>query len=284
MKRILIAGCGDVGSALGVALAAQGHQVYGLRRNVSALPNGIRPVTADLTDPDSMKQLPTVDVVFYTAAASGGTEVAYRNAYVLGVQNVLAALKHAGQAIERVIMIGSTSVYGQNDGSWVDESSPTEPQSFRGEILLEGEQLIKNGPYPGIVARFSGIYGPGRYRMFRAVAGGAQADETGEIQYSNRIHTKDGVRALIHLMSLPNFEDTYLITDGESPPQAEVITFLRNLLVEKGIEIAPDGTTLPRRGGNKRCSNKRLLDSGFVFQYPSHRDGYRQLIDGWQQG
>jgi hypothetical protein len=30
--------------------------------------------------------------------------------------------------------------------------------------------------------------------------------------------------------------------------------------------------------GNKRCSNQRLLDSGFVFRYPSYRDGYIELI------
>lgn len=281
MKRVLIAGCGDVGTALGLALLAKDHEVYGLRRNVAKLPGGIKPVAADLTDPTSLTSLPTVEIVFYTAAAGGGDEAAYRNAYMVGVANLEKALLDAGQKIERLIMIGSTSVYGQSDGEWVDETSPTEPSSFRGRILLEGERLVKKGPFPGIVARFSGIYGPGRYRMFRAVAAGAAVDDSRGLQYSNRIHRDDGVRALMHLMTVANFEDTYLITDGEAPTQQEVVDFLRQLLQEHSIGIMPDGTTLPNRGGNKRCSNARLLASGFSPRYPNYRDGYRDLINDW---
>jgi hypothetical protein len=28
----------------------------------------------------------------------------------------------------------------------------------------------------------------------------------------------------------------------------------------------------------RRCSNKKLLDSGYQFQYPSFREGYTQLL------
>lgn len=283
MKRVLIAGCGDVGTALGMALLAEGHEVHGLRRNVSLLPQGIRPVAADLNDPETLKQLPQVDVVFYTAAATEGSESAYRRAYMEGVAHLMRALLDDDQKIQRFIMIGSTSVYAQSDGSWVDEETATEPDSFRGRILLEGERLVKDGPFDGVVARFSGIYGPGRYRMFRAIASGAVADESDGEQYTNRIHRDDGVRALIHLMNLEQCQDTYLITDGEAPPQSEVVAYLRQLLQDHSIGIVDSDKTLPSRGGNKRCSNKRLLDSGFSLRYPSYRDGYRDLITDWLQ-
>ena len=47
--RVLIAGCGDVGSTLAAALLQDGHAVYGLKRNPSTLPAGVRAVQADLT-------------------------------------------------------------------------------------------------------------------------------------------------------------------------------------------------------------------------------------------
>ncbi|MCP4065801.1 MAG: DUF1731 domain-containing protein, partial [Gammaproteobacteria bacterium] len=33
------------------------------------------------------------------------------------------------------------------------------------------------------------------------------------------------------------------------------------------------------RAGSKRCSNKRLLGTGFQFRYPDFRAGYRDMID-----
>jgi predicted dinucleotide-binding enzyme len=52
--RILIAGCGDVGAALGVELATGGHEVWGLRRDPAGLPAAIRPLRADLTRPATL--------------------------------------------------------------------------------------------------------------------------------------------------------------------------------------------------------------------------------------
>ena len=94
MPRILIAGCGDVGGALGVRLLDDGHEVFGLRRNVGKLPQGLKPVAADLTMPEALHEsLPgDVDMLVYTAAASGFDDEAYRRAYVAGLGNVLGAM------------------------------------------------------------------------------------------------------------------------------------------------------------------------------------------------
>ena len=39
--RVLIAGCGDVGSLLAATLLTDGHEVHGLKRDVSSLPRGV---------------------------------------------------------------------------------------------------------------------------------------------------------------------------------------------------------------------------------------------------
>jgi nucleoside-diphosphate-sugar epimerase len=46
--RVLMAGCGYVGSALGLLLTAEGHLVFGLRRDTSTLSSSITPVQVDL--------------------------------------------------------------------------------------------------------------------------------------------------------------------------------------------------------------------------------------------
>ena len=61
--KILIAGCGDLGTALGVALATAGDEVYGLRRQAGRLPAPLRPLAADLGAPETIRDLPAVEAV-----------------------------------------------------------------------------------------------------------------------------------------------------------------------------------------------------------------------------
>ena len=59
--KILIAGCGYVGSALAAELVADGHDVWGLRRRFADVPAGVRPVEADLSLPSDLHELPPGD-------------------------------------------------------------------------------------------------------------------------------------------------------------------------------------------------------------------------------
>ncbi len=44
----------------------------------------------------------------------------------------------------------------------MDEESPTEPQSYSGKRLLEGECGVLGSTFSATVLRLGGIYGPGR--------------------------------------------------------------------------------------------------------------------------
>ena len=114
MSRIVIAGCGDVGTRLGLTLSAAGHEVWGLRRQPQRLPDPIRPLAADLRDPNTLGTLPEgIDALYYTAAAGGYREENYRAAYVdgelglkgmyVGVPTVIGA-----NGVEKVIDIKMT--------------------------------------------------------------------------------------------------------------------------------------------------------------------------------
>lgn len=291
MARILIAGCGDVGTALGLILSAAGHTVWGLKRHPADLPTPLQPLAADLADPATLSALPpALDAVVYSAAAAGFSEAHYQAAYVAGVRNLLNALRQAGQRPQRLLFTSSTSVYAQHQGEWVDEDSPAEADGFSGRCLREGERLMWDSGWPAVVARFGGIYGPGRTRLIDGIREGSATGFAGPPIYTNRIHRDDCARALAHLLACPAPEPLYIAVDDDPAPLNEVLDWLADQLKvprpprlaqppgKPGAEIRRDSAT--RLRASKRCRNARLRASGFQFRYPSYREGYAKLLSG----
>lgn len=280
MANVLIAGCGYVGTALGNRLAAEGHTVWGLRRRPVTLPPAIRPFAADLIAPKTLQTLPpALDVVFYTAATDAHDDAAYRAVYVEGLRNVLRALDLQRQHPRRVLFTSSTGVYAQSCGEWVDETSHAEPADCAGIRLLEGECLLLEGPFPATVLRLGGIYGPDRAGLIEKVRLGHAELEDGSSVYFNRIYRDDAAGALHHLMTLQHPDHLYLGVDHEPAELAAVLGWLAEQL---GVPPPRAGESprrwMPRHGSNKRCRNARLVASGYVFRYPTFREGYAALL------
>lgn len=279
--RVLIAGCGDLGTALGLELAAAGDEVIGLRRHPAALPAPIAPFAADLADPGTLEQLPPVDAVVYAAAADRSIDESYRLAYVEGLRHLLAARTLREHPPARVLFVSSTAVYAQHDGEWIDESSPAEANDFRGRRLREGEELLRAetpAATTTTVLRLSGIYGPGRTRLIDLVRSGKATYPLGPPRYANRIHRDDAAGALVHLLRLPAPAPLYLGTDDAPVDLAEVLTFLA---IELGAPLPqPADTTTPGtiERASKRCTNALLKASSYRLRYPTYREGYGDLL------
>lgn len=274
MARVMIAGCGYVGNRLGELLAAHGDHVFGLRRDVSRLAAGISPIAADLLDRASLRGLPRdLDSVVYAAAANDSSDDAYRAAYVDGLRNLLIALCEQDQAPRRVVFTSSTGVFPQNDGSWVDEDTPVDVAG-RVDRVREGERLLATFPFASIVVRFGGIYGPERTRFLRSIAEGRLAVAEHPPKFTNRIHRDDCAGVIAHLLSLAEPKPLYVAVDDEPAPLFEVANWLAARL-HVSLPIPEE----PVRGPEgKRCSNRRLRDSGYVFRFPSFREGYADLL------
>lgn len=276
--RVLIAGCGYVGTALGERLAAAGCEIFGLRRAVGGLPAAIRPVAADLGDPATLRNLPgDLDLVFYTAGAERGDEPAYRRAYVEGVRNLLDALAATRRGVRRLLFTSSTAVYSQSAGEWVDEGSQTAPVGFRGRILLEGEGIVLAGPFPATVLRLGGIYGPSRTRLLEDVRAGRARFVPG--RFTNRIHRDDAASALQHLAHLDGAAACYVGVDCDPAEERVVLEWLAERLGAPRPR-ASESEAESRRVGSKRCRNTRLRDAGYRFRHPSFREGYAALLAG----
>ncbi len=278
-SRVLIAGCGYVGTALGEQLAAEGHDVFGLRREVSLLPKAIRPVAADLSRADTLRDLPgPFDIVFYTAGSAGHTDEAYRAAYVEGLRNVLDALGALPSPPRRVIFTSSTAVYAQTDGGWVDENSPTEPDSFSGRRLLEAERMLAESPFETVSLRLGGIYGPGRTGLIDRVRRGDARRELGRVRYLNLIHRDDIVGALMHLMRIENPGNIYVGVDDEPQEYNALVEWIAEKIGVAPPPFSDQPQTRGRAAHSRRCSNTRLRESGYSFVYPSCKQGYAELM------
>ena len=272
-ERILIAGCGRLGARLGQTLAAAGHQVFGLRRFPASLPDGIEPVAANLLEDPLPAVLPSaLDRVYYILTPPSYDDAGYQAAYVQGLSRLLPALQTTGSGQARLIFVSSTGVYGQSGGEWVDEHSPTQPTRFSGQRLLEAESFAATHGGESISVRFSGIYGPDRDALVRRVRrGGACSDQPP--RYTNRIHEDDCVGVLGHLGTLPSPAPVYVATDNHPCTQCEIMDWMAAAL---------GCPTPPREGGDnagRRCSNQRLVASGYRFRHPDYRSGYAYLRD-----
>lgn len=276
---VLIAGCGDLGTEVGLRLVTRGERVVGWRRSADRLPDALHGMSVDLTE--RLPPVPTdTDVVIITTAASGRSEEAYRSAYVDATRNVLDALERDGVRPRRILFVSSTAVYGDFAGGWVTEDSPAEGAMPTARLIREAEQLLlercgQGGQ--GIVLRLSGIYGPGRTRLIDQVKDGGALVPT-EPQWTNRIHRDDAAAAIMHLVTdVADPAPIYLGSDERPADLAEVLQFLAG---ELGLPEPPRGEASSSRGGARRVDSSLLRSTGFAFTYPTFREGYRAVLEG----
>lgn len=272
MKKILIVGCGDIGARLAPLLATSAYECWGLRRQLDKLPAGIKGIAADVTSVESLQVLQAhhFDTVLFTLTPGEFNDQRYQQVYVNGTANVLAALSQ--QNLKRIYFVSSTSVYGQQDGEWVDEDSETAPTSFSGKRLLEAEQHCRDYPVPSTIIRFAGIYGAGKQRVIADVLAGKGSTSS----YTNRIHRDDCAGFIAHLLMQPNsaIDACYIGVDNEPVNIQDV----KQWLAEQLACPVPPKVASDTVKANKRCTNKRLLASGYQLIYPNYKAGYQAIM------
>lgn len=275
--RALVVGCGYVGSVLAQHWKGQGHVVFGARRDPEPIP-GVTMLAMDVAQPSTLAGVPDgLDWVVMAVGAKRRTEEAYRTSYVDGLSNVLSAVRPRMNAGGRIAFVSSTGVYGQSNGQVVDETSPTTPASFSGQLLLEAEALLTNVPNSTVI-RLGGIYGPGRTSLVERVRAGEAKIAPGGPRYTNRIHRDDAALAIAHVLSSKEVAPVYLGVDDEPADERVVLSWLAQRL---GAPVPKESeSTSP--AGSKRCSNARLRATGFSLRYPTFREGYESLLaDSW---
>jgi nucleoside-diphosphate-sugar epimerase len=304
-RRCLIVGCGYVGLPLGTELVRRGHQVFGLRRSVLAEAElkaaGITPLHADITQPDSLKNLPRdFDWVVNCSASGGGGADDYRKVYLEGNRHLLAWL--AETPPKKFVYTSSTSVYAQNDGSVVTEDSAAKPEADTAKVLVETEKLLldtwehrhlagessekrrqdASAPgFPAVILRVAGIYGPGRGHAFKQFLRGEARIEGDGSRWLNMIHRDDLIGVIIAALEYGMPGEIYNAADNAPPSQLEFFTWLAaELKLPLPPTVAAEAEAWRKRGvTNKRISNAKLrAELGYEFRFPDFRAGYAPEI------
>ena len=185
--RVLVTGAtGFTGGHLARYLAARGDAVTALVRNSSdgaarqpLEEAGVQLVFGDLTDPVAVTRAAAgVEVIYHIAALyrqAGLPDDTYRAVNARAVETVIEAAAAAGA--RRVVHCSTVGVHGDVEHPPANEDAPLKPGDIYQVTKLAGEELARETSrrtgVEVVIARPTGIYGPGDRRLlklFRGVA------------------------------------------------------------------------------------------------------------------
>ena len=280
--QILIAGCGWLGCAVAQALMARGDQVTGIRSSVERAEPlralGIEPLGLDLAAPGAAERIPKVDAILALQSARGGGEAPYRRAYLEANRTLLEAA--AQQGIRAFVYTGSTGLFGQRDGSDVDEGTAPAPTTPEGRVLAAAESELLAAAAKGMpvrIVRLSGLYGPGRQWLIRGVTQGSITLGPGDEAFLNACSQEDAVRTVLAALDRGRDGAIYHATDAEPMRRREVISWVAERL---GIAPAVSATGLDPAAPNRRILGTRTRDElGLELRWPSLRKGLEPFLD-----
>ena len=211
--RLLLAGCGDVAARIAAELGRR-YRIRAILRHTPDSPAWARwrslgaiPVKADLDNRTSLKRLRGIaDQVIYLAPPADTATVQPIDARL---NHFLAALHGAGSLPCRLVLIGTTGVYGNCQGALVHETRPINPQTARGQRRAGAEATLRHwvrthtrsrrsatkhpGSNAGSILRVPGIYAGNRLPIERLKAG-TPALRAADDTWTNHIHADDLAR------------------------------------------------------------------------------------------
>ncbi len=276
-NSILIVGCGDIGIRSGAILGQRGYAIGGACRDPSKLPAEFEGYSADYCEQGSLDFIESAapDYVMATFKPAGFSAQGYQRGFVGAVKNLLSGL--GSHRPKLILMVSSTRVFAEHAGGPVYEDSPLADHGFAATAIVEAEQLLLASTHNCCLVRFGEIYGDPNDRLLSKIASGELCAEQ-PLQYGNRIHRDDCAGFLAHLLEMNEDQrhSVYIGVDSDPAPRYETESWLA---AQMGVEIKPSKELATERlAGSKRCTNKRLLDSGYQLRYPSYKDGYRSVL------
>lgn len=270
--NIVIIGCGYVGMEVAAIWKKRGYHVTSTTRSPERLDalSRVSQKSVIIRGSDEDELVPLIannDVIVVTIAADSAEH--YESAYL----NTAQIFRHLALGLNmprHLIYTSSTSIYGDHQGQWVDETSPLLSKSEQGKILIEAEKhylsLSEIGWSPCIL-RLAEIYGPGRELSTRVKQlEGHILPGSGEY-YTNMVHKQDCASALDYALR-HNLEGIYNLADDDHPKRKELYHTLSKQHHLPEVKWDPSQTGL--HTGNKRVSNHKIKAEGFAFHHP-HR-------------
>lgn len=289
-SEILFIGCGDIGRRLAQQWLERGYRPVALARSGDSAARlqslGIEVVHGDLDQPDSLHCLDEHlhgRVVYYLAPPPAQGDGDSRIAHFL-------AHLDASRCPAQVIYMGTSGVYGDVDGAWVDEHSPTQPQTARARRRLAAEDALREVAtqrgFPLTLLRVGGIYGPGRLPEMRLRQGLPLLREEA-CGYSNRIHLADLLAICIAAAEQPGKGcRIFNVSDGHPGNMTQYFLAVADALglphppqlslAEAKKVLSP--AMLSYLGESRRMNSSKVLrELDLALQYPDLESGLSEI-------
>lgn len=277
--HLLCFGFGFCAAALAKHLQAQNWQISATCREAEKADrlakNAIRPILLDGAKLTS-KQISSATHILLSAAPDekiGDPIFALANE---ALQEMAAQFAWAGY-------LSTTAVYGDHGGAWVDENTPLNATTKRGQRRIAAEKAWAATDLPMHYFRLAGIYGPGRNALKSLENGTAQRIDKPR-QVFSRIHVEDIAQILMASMARPNRGRAYNLCDDEPAPPQNVVEYAASLMNLPPPPLMPfDKANLSPMAysfysENKRVKNTRVkTELEITLKYPTYREGLTAL-------
>ena len=278
---VMIAGCGYLGQTLALQLLNDSHRVIGVKRHTLQHPDlqaddDFTFMLADIANL-RLQDIEPADIAVYCPSPDTADIASYQTTYLTNAKHMLS-LCYQAQKKPTFIYLSSTGVYHTNDGSWVDENTHCDPTDARYQAIIQAEHILTKAYHRTIIVRSSGIYGPNRYPLLQALLK-QQSHVCHRTRYSNRVHVTDLARAIYHIMHLKQPDALYVVSDTSPTPINHIIAWLSTTLGKAIPEARVDHSEDQNdHKTNKRVSSQRLIETGFHFEYPSYKQGFKSIL------
>jgi nucleoside-diphosphate-sugar epimerase len=285
-RRLVVFGCGYIGSEVARQATARGMEVTALTRNeakAAALrAAGMEVVVEDIASHTWHARITgRADFVLNCVSSGGGGLEGYRHSYFGGMESMLTWARERGP-IGTIVYTSSTSVYAQGEGATVDETRAV-GGSERADVLVAAERRLRENAGAcarWFVLRLAGIYGPGRHHLLDQVRLGTIA---GRGEHRLNLAHRDDITAAIWACfgALPAVaNEIFNVADDAPTPKDEITRWLAGRL-----GIAFPGFSGEPAVGRRIVTPDRVIENGKLKamlgwqpHFATFRHGYENLL------
>lgn len=222
MKQISILGCGWLGFPLAKALLVNGFSVKGSTTSEEKIlglkAEGIDPflvaldskrITGAINDFLDGSETLIINIPPQLRGKNNDSSNVEEKIFVEKIKTLISDIEKS--AIQNVLFVSSTSVYGKVDGTITEDTLP-EPDTESGKQLLEAESLLQNNSnFETTILRFGGLIGEDRNPV-KFLAGKKNLENPNAC--INFIHQEDCVGIILKIIELKSWDKIY---NGVSP-------------------------------------------------------------------
>jgi nucleoside-diphosphate-sugar epimerase len=266
MTQISILGCGWLGLPLAKALLKNGFSLKGSTTSVDkllVLKNlGVQEFQIELSETksqgevDSFLENSKILIIDIPPKLRG---ISKEN-FVSKIKNLIPFIEKS--AVENVLFISSTSVYGE-DNLAVTEETKLNPDTESGKQLVQTEYLLQNNPkFKTTILRFGGLIGDDRHPI-RFLAGRTNLENPNAP--INLIHQDDCIGIILEILRQNSWNETFNAVTPYHPSRKEYYT-----QKAKDLNLVP-----PTFNYENLILGKTILNSkvetilGYTFTKPS---------------